>query len=210
MRSYAFKGRDNVITIIFAHPWHGSFNKAILDEVIQNIEQSGKEYSLIDLYKDQFNPVFNEEELAQFSKGMALDPVVKKYQELLQKSESVIFIFPVWWYDMPAIMKGFVDKVFLKEFVYLSGKTGLIGLLTNIKHSTVITTSDGPRWYLRWIGGNIIKGGFINNTLKGVGIKQTNWLHCGRITKITDKRRNEFLEKIRVESFYKEGLNSKE
>ncbi|MHC5228746.1 NAD(P)H-dependent oxidoreductase [Enterococcus sp. LJL99] len=190
-----------MITIVFAHPWHGSFNKAILDEVIKNIEQAGKEYNLLDLYKDQFNPVFSEEELAQFSKGVALDPLVKKYQKSLKESESVIFIFPVWWYDMPAMMKGFVDKVFLKEFAYRSGKTGLIGLLTNITNSTVITTSDGPKWYLRWIGGNIIKGGFIKNTLKGVGIKQTKWIHCGQITKITDEKRAEFLEKIRVESF---------
>lgn len=190
-----------MITIVFAHPWHGSFNKAILEEVIKNIEQSGKEYCLLDLYKDQFNPVFSEEELAQFSKGVALDSLVKKYQEALKRSESVIFIFPVWWYDMPAIMKGFIDKVFLKEFAYRTGKTGLIGLLTNIKRSTVITTSDGPKWYLKWIGGNVVKGGFIKNTLGGVGIKKANWIHCGQVTKITDKKRTEFLEKISRESF---------
>lgn len=190
-----------MITVVFAHPWHGSFNKAILDEVIKTIEQSGKEYTLLDLYKDQFNPVYNEEELAQFSKGVAVDPLVKKYQESLKQSEAIIFIFPVWWYDMPAIMKGFVDKVFLKEFAYRSGKTGLIGLLTNIKKSTVITTSDGPKWYLRWIGGNVIKGGFIKNTLKGVGIKKSSWLHCGQVTKITDEERGKFLEKISVTSF---------
>ena len=190
-----------MITIVFAHPWYGSFNKAILDEVIKNVEKSGKKYKLLDLNKDQFNPVFQEKELAQFNKGIALDPLVKKYQEVLKKSDSVIFIFPIWWYDMPAIMKGFLDKVFLKEFAYRTGKTGLIGLLTNIKTSTVITTSDSPKWYLKWIGGNIVKGGFIKNTLKGVGIQQTKWIHCGQVSKGTDKKRTEFLEKISLESF---------
>lgn len=74
----------------------------------------------------------------------------------------------------PIYSKSFFDKVFFKKFAYRSGPTGLIGLLTNIKHSIVITTSDSPTWYLKLFKGNIIQNGMINATLKGVGTKKTS------------------------------------
>lgn len=191
----------NLTTIILAHPWHGSFNKRILDETIANLQKNNKEYYLIDLNKDQFNPVLTEAELALFGKGEYLDPLVKNYQQLLQESDSLIFIFPIWWADTPAILKGFLDKVMLKKFAYVNGKLGLIGQLTNIRKTTVITTSDSPKWYLRLFSGNPIKGVFINTNLKSIGIKHVQWFHCSHLKKETLQKRNLFLKKIRQASF---------
>ncbi|MBP2097482.1 NAD(P)H-dependent oxidoreductase [Enterococcus rivorum] len=188
-------------TIILAHPWHGSFNKRILDETIRNLERKKQKYQLIDLNKDQFNPVLKEEELALFAKGEHLDPLVSKYQKLLKESDSLIFIFPIWWADIPAILKGFLDKVMLKQFAYTTGKFGLEGRLTHIKKATVITTSDSPKWYLRYFAGNSIRGVFINSTLKGIGIKNVRWYHCNHIKKEGLPQRKKFLEVIKQASF---------
>ena len=70
------------------------------------MEKKGQTYELIDLYEDGFNPVYTKEELALFNKGQALDPLVLKYQESLASCDRLIMIFPIWWADMPAIVKG--------------------------------------------------------------------------------------------------------
>ncbi|KXX70079.1 NAD(P)H-dependent oxidoreductase [Flammeovirga sp. SJP92] len=183
-------------TLVFAHPWHGSFNKAILDTAVSKLEKQGKEYQIIDLYKDNFDPVLREEDLALYSKGETTDPKVKEYQEILKKTEELVFIFPVWWYDLPAILKGFIDKVMLKDFSYIETKTGLKGLLTHIKKAKVISTSESPSWYLVLFGGNVIKKAFIKATLKGVGIKDVQWINSSLTTSGSKDKKVNFLKKI--------------
>ncbi len=183
--------------IIFSHPWHGSFNKAILDRVEQGLTNRKKEYEIIDLYKDEFNPVLDEENLKGFSTGSSVDDNVQKYQKLLKEADELVFIFPIWWYDVPAILKGFIDKVMLKDFAYTETKSRLLkGLLTHINKTTVITTSGGPTWYLKLFGGNTIKKVFIKSTLKAVGIKNAKWINCSKTLPNNNTEREKFLEKI--------------
>lgn len=185
-----------MVTIIFAHPWHGSFNKAILDTVTTVLEKKKKEYQVIDLYKDKFNPVMTQEELALYSRGQHKDPLVAKYQDILRKTDEVLFLFPLWWYDTPAILKGFIDKVMLKNFAYTESSTGLKGKLTHIKSVKVITTGQAPRWYLKYFAGNLIQKTFINATLNGVGLKHGKWIHCGDVSKGAREKREKFLQKL--------------
>lgn len=88
-------------TIILAHPWHGSFNKSIMDTVILSYQQKNKEYQIIDLNKDNFDPVLRESELALYANGGYKDEIVEKYQTILKESEELVFIFPIWWYALP-------------------------------------------------------------------------------------------------------------
>ncbi|MBU3109639.1 NAD(P)H-dependent oxidoreductase [Clostridium gasigenes] len=185
-------------TIILAHPWHGSFNKAIMDTTVEQFKKMKKEYQIIDLNKENFDPVLREEELSLYSKGEFKDDLVKKYQMMLKNSDELVFIFPIWWFDLPAILKGFIDKVMLKNYAYIEGKYGLKGLLTNIKVTTVITTSEVPTWYLKYLVGNPIKRSFIQGTLKGIGIKNVKWLNSSYTTSGTDKRKKSFLNKVLV------------
>lgn len=183
-------------TIVFVHPWHGSYNKAILDAVIKNLEAKSRAYHVIDLNKDNFNPVLQEKDLALYSKGTTTDQLVLNYQHILKESSELVFIFPIWWYDVPAILKGFIDKVMLKNFSYVETKYGLKGLLTHINKTTVITTSEYPTWYMKFLLGNPIKGIFIKRTLKGVGIKNVKWLNSDYTTSGKNERRKKFLQKV--------------
>jgi len=183
-------------TIILAHPWHGSFNKAILDTITKKLDARSEAYCIIDLNKDKFNPVMEEHDLALFGKGETTDTLVKKYQGILMDTNKLIFIFPIWWFDVPAILKGFIDKVMLKNFSYKQTNTGLKGLLTHIETTYVISTSDSPNWYLKLLAGNPIKQVFVKNTLKGNGLKHIKWINCDRTTSGTNERRERFLKKI--------------
>ncbi len=185
-------------TIILSHPWHGSFNKAIMDSVVNQLEQAKKAYQVIDLNKVAFNPVLEEKDLALFSKGETTDPMVQKYQHMLMETDELVFIFPVWWFGIPAILKGFFDKVMLKDFAYIEGKTGLKGLLTHIKRTTVITTSELPTWNLILFSGNPIKGTFIRSTLRGIGLKKVRWLNSGMTSSGKKITRTNFLHKVKM------------
>ncbi len=183
--------------IIFAHPWHGSFNKAILGKVESGLQNRQKHYEVIDLYKDGFNPALDESNLQKFALGETVDPLVLKYQELLKEADELVWIFPIWWFDTPAMIKGFLDKVMLKQFAYTSSSAGMLkGLLTHIKKSTVITTSGGPTWYIRFFGGNAVKKTFIKSTLKTVGLKHATWINCSKTGPKDQEPREKFLQKI--------------
>ena len=68
---------------------------------------------------------------------------------MLRITDELIIIFPIWWFFMPAILKVFFDKVMLKDFAYKITEKGLQGLLTNIKKTTIITTSSTDKNLLR-------------------------------------------------------------
>ncbi|MGG0093531.1 NAD(P)H-dependent oxidoreductase [Bacillus altitudinis] len=187
-------------TIVYAHPWDGSYNHAIMTSIIENLETKREPFQVIDLYKDGFNPVFTAEELKHFHKGETPYSLVKDYQEKLKQSTELVFIFPVWWWDLPAMLKGFIDKVMLSGFAFIEDQnTGTLkGLLTNIKKTTVISTSTTDKDYIESEAGNAIQSVFINRTLADLGLKNesTKWIHFSRVNLTTDEKRKQFLKEI--------------
>ncbi|MEW3992011.1 NAD(P)H-dependent oxidoreductase [Bacillus altitudinis] len=187
-------------TIVYAHPWDGSYNHAILTSITEKLETKREPFQVIDLYKDGFNPVFTAEELKHFHKGETPYSLVKDYQEKLKQSTELIFIFPVWWWDLPAMLKGFIDKVMLSGFAFIEDQnTGTLqGLLTNIKKTTVISTSTTDKEYIESEAGNAIQSVFINRTLADLGLKNesTKWIHFSRVNLTTDEKRKQFLKDI--------------
>ena len=181
-------------TIVFAHPWNGSFNKAILDKVMEKLDETKEKYTIIDLNKDKFNPVMTEEELSLYSQGKSIDPLVEKYQEILKNTDELVLVFPIWWMSMPAILKGFFDKVMTKGFAYKNAKNGIKGLLTNIKTAKMITTAEAPKILLSITGFGITMK---KANLGGVGIKKTEWIHYSLKSKGKDEDRKKFLEKVK-------------
>ena len=186
------KKEIKVKTVIFSHPWNGSFNKAILDKVVENLEKTKEKYTIIDLNKDGFNPVMTEKDLELYSQGKSADPLVLKYQEFLKNTDELILIFPIWWMSLPAILKGFLDKVMLRGFAYESGKYGIKGLLP-IKSAKMITTAEAPKFLLNIMGFGMMMR---KANLGGVGIKNTKWIHYSLRAKGKDEDRKEFLEKV--------------
>lgn len=183
-------------TILLAHPWHGSFNKAIFDTITNKLTSLNKPFQVIDLNKDGFNPVMTEKELALFSKGQFLDPLVGKYQKMLAETDKLIIIFPIWWGDSPAILKGFIDKVMLKGFAYNPGEDGLIGNLTHIKKAYVITTSETPTIVYKEYLGNPIDNIFIKIILENIGIKDSIWINKDMVLSGGQESRVAFLKEI--------------
>lgn len=188
----------NEVTIVYAHPYEKSFNHAILERVKGLLDDQNKKYEVLDLYADGFNPVYSKEELQLFSEGKALDPLVGAYQEKLKDASLLILIFPIWWNDVPAIVKGFFDKVMLKGFAYVDAEQGIKGILTNIKSAKVITTSEEPTSYFKTSGGDAIERVLIKGTLQDIGIEKGEWTNCELISQISDAERRQFLDDLHV------------
>lgn len=103
------------VLIVYAHPDRaGSHNAEVLREVRDSLESMGQDYRIIDLYRERFDPVMPHAEWAEESLGKD----VERYQEMVKGSDRLIFIYPVWWYNSPAILKGFFDRVFTSDFAY--------------------------------------------------------------------------------------------
>lgn len=186
------------ILIVYAHPWEGSFNHAILNSITTGVNSIDREYEIIDLNKDNFNPVFTKEELALYNKGESIDPLIKKYQELISLTEHIIFIFPTWWGGVPAILKGFIDKVFLKGWAYFLSEKGFkIGKgLSYIKGATVITTMNTPWIYYKFVVKKSYNFLINKNFLKLCGIKKVKFFAFTGVKNSSKKRREGFLKKI--------------
>ncbi|MDR1585759.1 MAG: NAD(P)H-dependent oxidoreductase [Prevotellaceae bacterium] len=179
-----------MVTIVFSHPWHGSFNKAILDTVTAKFDKNGTAYKVIDLAKDGFNPSFSEQDLALYKKGESTDPLVYKYQEIIRQSDEMIFIFPIWWSTMPANLKGFFDKTLLVNFSHNYQNTWTP--LLKIGKTTVVTTSESPTDHFKMA----IEECFIKQMLYAVGVNNATWLNCERTSSGGDEVRKAFLKRV--------------
>ncbi len=110
--------------VIYAHPDHNSFHAAIHECVVATLSASGHEVDDCDLYTEGFQPVLSwEERQAYYDVGRNRAAVLSEI-ERLERSQGLIFVFPTWWYGMPAILKGYVDRVWVPGFAFeLSGST---------------------------------------------------------------------------------------
>ncbi|MCI1641960.1 MAG: NAD(P)H-dependent oxidoreductase [Actinomyces sp.] len=186
--------------IVYAHPYPGSFSRAVLEAATAGAADAGRETEVIDLCADGFAPAYDESELALFHEGGTRDPLVERYQRLLERADALVLIAPVWWNDIPAILKGFIDKVMKQKWAYEPTATGTRGVLgTWIRSVTVLTTSTSPTWYLRAACGNPIGSVLLGSTFRQLGVRRRRWLNLGRISGGGAQRRGKHLARVRRE-----------
>ncbi|MEN3028436.1 MAG: NAD(P)H-dependent oxidoreductase [Aquificaceae bacterium] len=127
-----------MVTLIYAHPNPKSFNHSIKEEVIEVLRSKGRHYELRDLYALGFNPVLSASDFETFLSG-GVPEDIKREQDIIKASELLLFIYPIWWTGMPAILKGYIDRVFSYGFAYEEKGGELVGLLSD-KRAVVINT----------------------------------------------------------------------
>lgn len=126
--------------IIYAHPNTKSFNHAIKEVIENELTVSGKEFSSRDLYQLNFDPVLNLQDIEGSQHGVVLEDVEEE-QGHIRSADVLIFIFPIWWGSMPAILKGYIDRVFSNTFAYHMDENGNISGLLKDKKAIVINTT---------------------------------------------------------------------
>lgn len=109
------------VLVVYAHPERDSFCGAVLDEFVAGVRQVGGSVRLRDLYQLHFNPCLGSQEFAREGRGDDtgdLPDDVREEQEHVLWADTVVFVCPLWWSDVPAILKGWFDRVWTRGFAW--------------------------------------------------------------------------------------------
>lgn len=183
------------ILIIQGHPDKESYCYALSEAYHKGAQESGAEVKIIYTGELEFNPNLS----FGYRRRTELEPCLQKAQEDIRWAEHIVMVFPVWWGSVPAVFKGFLDRVFLPGFAFqkrpdsvwwdklLKGRTGRI-----------ISTMDQPPWYYRlnykMPSNNAIK----KLTLEFCGIKPVKVVNIGPIRHSKADFRKKWLEKTQA------------
>ncbi|GGB03250.1 NAD(P)H-dependent oxidoreductase [Allosediminivita pacifica] len=132
--------------VLYAHPCPESFNAVVHETVVDTLEAKGWEVDDCDLNAEGFLPVLTELERRGYHDQPANLEPVKPYVDRLFAADALVMVFPVWNFGYPAILKGFLDRVFLPgvSFKLVDGRVR--PNLTHIRKLVACTTYGGTRW----------------------------------------------------------------
>lgn len=186
--------------IVFNHPYEGSFCNAILQTVQNALETAGHHTDVLHLDNDGFNPVMTAADLRGFIKGEPVDPKVLEYRERLEQADHLILIFPIWWELMPAMSKGFIDKVIYPGVAYDYDKTSrrprMVKRWTRLKGITLITTMNTPGFLYRLVFGNAIKKALFTGTFWKMGYRNRKWINFSMVKFVKEEKRKAWLTQL--------------
>ena len=125
------------LLVVFAHPEERSFSKSLLNDYVKHLEANGHEVKVSDLYRQNFKPVLDRNDFRNLEKDARLRVTAASKsafkakmltQDILDEmdklawADSVVFHYPLWWMSMPAIMKGWFDRVYASGYAYSVGE----------------------------------------------------------------------------------------
>ena len=187
--------------LVYAHPSAQSFNAALVKVIQEEIVNKGNQIKVKDLYAMNWNPVLSQQDFEGYHSG-SLPEDIKLEQADVAWADLVIMVAPVWWYSVPAILKGYIDRVFSLGFAYKYTSTGPLGLLKG-KKGLFITTSGANKQDAEY--GGMMKtldkslGGVF--TFSGFAVKKLYNLFA--VTTVSEAERKQMLTEVRelIKSF---------
>lgn len=186
-------GQMTKILIINGHPNKESFNYALAGAYQDGAIKSGASVSVIHIGELQFNANLQ----FGYTKRMDLEPDLLDSLEKIKAADHLVWIHPVWWGGMPAIMKGFIDRLFLPGLTYQYRENSVWWdkLLTG-KTARIITTLDQPGWYYRLMFGRPSVNQLKKSTLEFCGVKPVKLTYVGIIKTANPEKRQHWINQI--------------
>ena len=164
------------IYVVFAHPSKKSFTRQVLDEFLRGLQEAGHSIEIGDLYRMNFK---SDMDLEQYTRETGSDPHAPLPADVMHEhakisaADALVFIYPVWWSDCPAKLKGWFDRVLTYGYAYTyeSGKHSAAKL--EIQKALVICPAGHSVDYLEQIGiAESMRRVMLNDRLLGVGVKE--------------------------------------
>ena len=186
------------VLVVHCHPVPESYVAAVRDRVLGALGRAGHEVRLLDLHAIGFDPVMGTEERRRYNElGPGEHPMPEQAAHLAW-CEALVFVYPTWWYGAPAMLKGWLDRVWTPGTAFgLDPGTGEIRpLMTHVTKLAVVTTCGAPWWFSRWVGfpgrRTILRG------LRVLCAKRcrTTYLAHYRMDASTQASRTRFLERV--------------
>ena len=142
------------VLVVYAHPVETSYNAALHRQVVESLRGSGHEVDDCDLYAEDFNPVLSRAERIGYHDVPANRAPVQAYVDRLLRAEALVLCFPTWCFGLPAMLKGYFDRVFVPGVAFdLSDPKDVKPSLTNLRRIAAVVTYGRPRW-IAWSMGD--------------------------------------------------------
>ncbi|MGH7320669.1 MAG: NAD(P)H-dependent oxidoreductase [Candidatus Rokuibacteriota bacterium] len=186
------------VLVVYCHPVDTSFCAALYRRVLDGLAAGGHEIRSLDLYAEGFQPVLTRQEWLDY-----LDPArntanVTHHIEHVLWAEGLVFVYPTWWYGLPAMLKGWLDRVWVPHatFSLPEGNRPGRGTLSLVRRIVGITTYGAPWWWIKVVGDPGRR-----TLLRGVRALcarwcRTDWLVLYRLDASTPERRAALLRRV--------------
>lgn len=168
------------ILLVLAHPLEDSFAASIAETARRRLTENGHTVDLLDLYREDFDPRLSESERARYF-APDYDPAeAEPFVSRLKQADGIILVFPQWWFNFPAILKGFFDRVFVPGVAFENDPAGgrIRPRLGNIRLFWAFTTTGSPWWVVNLYMGNpvrrLLKRGIAAFCAKGLDFRMVN------------------------------------
>jgi NAD(P)H dehydrogenase (quinone) len=186
------------VLLIHCHPRAESFSAALRDTARQALEAAGHQVECRDLYAEGFSPALNATEHRDYLDPASNPPDVADHVASLQRAEALLLVYPTWWYGLPAMLKGWFDRIWAPGIAFKLGDGAIEPLLTNITRIGVVTTYGSPLWLL-WVIGwpdkKLINRGLRRLCARGCSVE---WLMLTQMDQRTAPERAAFLAKVKA------------
>jgi putative NADPH-quinone reductase len=135
------------VLVILGHPASDSFCAALVESYVEGAREAKAEVKILRLGELDFNPI-----LQGYKTSAPLEPDLVAAQQAITWSEHIVFVYPIWWGAMPALLKGFIDRTFLPSFAFkYRDKSALWDKLLTGRSARLLVTMDSPPWYFKWV-----------------------------------------------------------
>jgi NAD(P)H dehydrogenase (quinone) len=142
------------VLVVYCHPCEDSFNSAVLKVTLEALAEHGHDFRVSDLYQEGFDPVMRAPHWHKYHDlEQNIEPVSEQVEHL-KWAEAVVFIYPTWWYGLPAMLKGWLERVLVPGFAF-EIPTAERGAVPKLKHITrvIVLTTCGATPFISWIMG---------------------------------------------------------
>jgi len=185
------------IYVIFAHPSKRAFSRRVLDSFTRGLKEAGHSYEIGDLYEMGFQSEMDEGEYFRETSGNPNLPVpcdVQAEQDKISRAQGLAFIYPVWWSDCPAKLKGWFDRVLTCGYAYVYDASGARGTRISIEKAVVLCSAGHTAEHLEETGiADGMRRIMLNDRLLGVGVKQAHMEILGGMMPLDDTYREQNL-----------------
>jgi putative NADPH-quinone reductase len=188
------------IQVVHCHPLVTSYNHALFETIVATLRGNGHDVVATDLYREAFQPAMTERERQTYMEEDYDRSAVERYCETLKSVEGLILCFPHWWFSMPAMLKGWVDRVWGPgiAFDYDPKDKHLEPALHNIKLFGVVTSYGSPWWVVTLFAGNAGKK-ILMRGMKPMCARHARSFYLAHygMDRSTPQSRQRFLEEVR-------------
>ena len=186
------------VLVLYAHPLPDSFAAGLHRVVVMTLRRGGHEVDDCDLYAEGFDPVLTAAERHAYNTDSPDLSAVAEHVARLKAADALVLCFPTWWYGMPAVLKGYFDRVWAKDvaFTLPEGGGAIRPALTNISKIAVVTTYGAPWWLIKLVLRDPVRAVLLGGLGRLCGRGKRQWLALYNIDAATPARCAKFLARV--------------